>query len=76
MRIRNKDWWHTLTEEERKELHHLERANATWVNRFDKGVVCRGCGKFRKSLEGGVCKDCRKRIADLIDKADRSVENK
>ena len=36
---RTKQWWASLTKEERSELHCLDYANSNWLNRANKNIL-------------------------------------
>jgi Pyruvate/2-oxoacid:ferredoxin oxidoreductase delta subunit len=71
---RTKQWWASLTPEERSELHWLEWHNSKWSIRnsiFQPGE-CRECEICHKHcLEAGICPTCHQRLDFLIKKADQ-----
>jgi len=68
---RTRHWWSGLTEQERAELVHLERA----ANRGGRSAYypddCSGCGSCgTPHLGWGLCPLCSNRLAEIISKAD------
>ena len=73
---RTKQWWASLTKEERSELHHLAYANSLWLNRnLDTKTECAYCGKSRKYDLGQLCQKCSNRRKQLIKKANKAIED-
>jgi hypothetical protein len=73
---RTKQWWASLTPEERSELWWLEygdRHSGSGGGYYpDDCGECGSCGS--PSLGGGLCCLCRGRLRKLIDKADHAME--
>ena len=69
---RTKQWWASLTKEERSELHHLDYANSPWLNRDnDTQFECSHCGEFHISYRW-ICFKCQNRRNELVKKANEN----
>jgi len=69
---RTKQWWASLTKEERSELHHLAYANSDWMNRKRLEPMCGYCGTDQDGF--GLCPKCDSRRKELINKANEAIQ--
>ena len=66
---RTKQWWTALTKEERSELHMLERANSSWLQRMSRtSTECSYCKGPRENDSSWLCSKCMNRRMELIKK--------
>jgi hypothetical protein len=73
---RTKQWWASLTKEERSELVYLEHADkhSSYSSHYpDDCVECGACGN--PSLGSGLCTVCLLRLIELLDRANDGVHN-
>jgi|LGOV01.1.fsa_nt_gb hypothetical protein len=71
---RTKQWWAGLTKEERSELHRLDYANSSWLNRLSKKHrECSHCSGFRGYEWDWLCPKCTNRRNQLIKKANEAT---
>ena len=74
---RTKEWWATLTPEERSHLVYLERADGSGRGCSaylpDDCGECPACGTPTMSV--GLCSYCYNDWEKYIDKADKAMEN-
>ena len=66
---RTKQWWASLTKEERSELHYLECTNSSYHSSCipDDCVECGRCSTPHSGF--GLCPMCTERLDRLIEKA-------